>query len=477
MANGPSSALEAGFMIGGRYQIVRPLGEGGMGAVYEAFNAWTQRRVAVKVLRAEFNGDADVVQRFLQEARSTSTIAHPNIVDVLDMGQEPSDGSLFIVQELLDGLDLRDALGHQIRFAAANALALMVPVMDALAAAHARGVLHRDVKPENIFLVRGPDGEWIPKLIDFGIAKVISEDPAHRTRTRTGISLGTPDYMSPEQARGDSNVDARSDVWAVGAVLFELISGRPPFDAPSANLVISRIITEQAPPLALAVPGTPPDVCALVDRALAFSRDARFAGMDAFRDAAMACVTYPAELRARRSTARRAVPLPALDGPPVPRPVSLPPGDPSVATSPFLRGGAPQPAASGTPQPATYAVPATGASRRTVIATSCFAAAAIAILVGALVSTSRRAAEPQRALTVVTTPAQPTVTLPPAPAPTPVPAVVAAPPVVAPSPPPVASPGDRPGNTASPRVQRPPSGLTLPRPHSRLRAIDQYSVQ
>jgi serine/threonine-protein kinase len=327
----PADVALQGYTIGGKYRLVRLLGAGGMGAVYEAENAWTRRRVAVKLLRPEFVSNAEFVQRFTQEAQSASQIAHANIVDVLDMGQEPS-GAMYIVQEYLDGCDLR-RLMQDGPMKPSSALAIMVPVIEALGAAHARGIVHRDVKPENIFLAHGRDGEVVPKLIDFGISKVLHEDGESRSRTRTGIAIGTPDYMSPEQARGDTSIDARTDVWAVGAVLYEMLAGRPPFDAPSTNLIITKIITERVAPITEFVPLIPPDVAATVHRALEPQRARRFQDMGSFREAVMACSEYPDELRSRRTTARHGIPL-SLAPPAIPSPPN-PTGDTIVNAAPL----------------------------------------------------------------------------------------------------------------------------------------------
>jgi len=164
-------ADEVGRFIGNKYRLLRLIGRGGMGAVYEAENTWTHRRVALKLLRPEYARDADAVRRFMREAQSASRIAHPNIVDILDLGQHEGDGGLFMVQELLVGEDLRRRLRSRKRLSPAEALQVLVPVVAALAAAHLRGIVHRDLKPENIFLCRTPAGDEVPKLIDFGIAK------------------------------------------------------------------------------------------------------------------------------------------------------------------------------------------------------------------------------------------------------------------------------------------------------------------
>jgi serine/threonine-protein kinase len=265
-----------------------------MGAVYEANNLWTGRRVAVKVLLAEHSVKSDAVERFTREARATTQIAHPNIVDILDMGQDAETGALFIVQEYLDGLDLAQWLQRHGPCTVSEALAILTPAMGALIAAHRGGVIHRDLKPENIFLVRTPNGELVTKLIDFGISKFIDTSGSDRSRTATGMAVGTPQYMSPEQARGDRDVDARSDVWSMGIVLYEMLSGRTPFDAPNYNLLVVQIITQVPTRIEKLVPSVGHQISDVLHRALDPNRDQRFQSMQDFLAALLEVVEYSA---------------------------------------------------------------------------------------------------------------------------------------------------------------------------------------
>jgi serine/threonine protein kinase len=194
---------ETESLLGEKYKVSRLLGEGGMGAVYEAENTWTRRRVAIKVMRPEFARDAEATQRFLREAQSAAQIDHPNVVSVLDLGRDAASGSLFIVQEFLVGKELRALIDARGALPTEEALALILPVVDGLVAAHALGVVHRDLKPENIFLAEARTGRVVPKLIDFGIAKAL-RPRENEFRTVIGQAMGTPAYMSPEQARGDA---------------------------------------------------------------------------------------------------------------------------------------------------------------------------------------------------------------------------------------------------------------------------------
>ncbi|MFO0608829.1 MAG: serine/threonine-protein kinase [Polyangiales bacterium] len=289
MSATPSDAAPApGDVIGERYRIVRTLGAGGIGVVCEAENTWTRRRVAIKLLQAKTADDPEQLERFRVEAQTTSALRHPNIVDVLDMGPDGATGRLFIIQELLQGQTLHALIDKRQPLTARAAFDLIVPVMGALVAAHAKGVLHRDIKPSNIFLAADEHGEVTPKLIDFGLAKVLHED-AERHKTRTGSIVGTPYYMAPEQARGESSVDARIDVWAIGVVLFELLSGRVPFEGDNTLAVMWKIASTPAPRLDAMAPAVPAAVADIVGKALANQRDGRYPTMAAFLEDVLAC--------------------------------------------------------------------------------------------------------------------------------------------------------------------------------------------
>jgi serine/threonine-protein kinase len=276
-----------GTTIGEKYRLLELLGAGGMGLVYRAENTWTKRIVAIKILHPELCRRQRVVRRFLMEARHASRIEHPNIVQVLDLGKSDSDH--FMVQEFLTGFTLREYLRRRGRLPLDEAVGLMMPIMSALAAAHQLGILHRDVKPDNILLVKAaraePPGEsrFTPKLIDFGIAKVLGE-VADMTQTATGTPIGTPQYMSPEQLRSDKSIDERADIWSVGVVLYQLLSGDPPFTAPSYSELIVAIMTTVPKPLRTLAPELPEAIDAIVMRALEPSRERRFATMRAMLD-------------------------------------------------------------------------------------------------------------------------------------------------------------------------------------------------
>ncbi|APR88221.1 Adenylate cyclase [Minicystis rosea] len=251
-------------MVGGKFVLIRQIGHGAAGAVFEAEDTWIGRRVAIKVLHPHVARHPDVMWRFRREARAAASIEHPNIVGVLEVGQR-RDGSFYIVQELLDGVSLRQHLEERGRFAVMEALDIMAPIMGALVAAHRKDIVHRDIKPENILLAGASSGVITPKLIDFGIARMAGQ--AGEQDTEVGVLLGTPSYMSPEQAEGGP-VGAGTDVWAVGAVLYELLSGERPFKAPTAALIVDKIRRDRAPRITGLVPSVPVEVADLVHLAL-----------------------------------------------------------------------------------------------------------------------------------------------------------------------------------------------------------------
>ncbi|MEA2700669.1 MAG: eukaryotic-like serine/threonine-protein kinase, partial [Myxococcales bacterium] len=219
-------------MIGahfGNYRIVAPLGSGGMGAVYSAEHQRIHRRAAIKILLPEMSASPEAVRRFFIEARATSRIKHPGIVEIFDCDVDPS-GHAFIVMELLEGVTLAQRLRATGPLDCDAALSQVGLIANALAAAHERGILHRDLKPDNIFLVPAVDDEASPliKVLDFGVAKLIEEGSATGIITRTGYVTGSPPYMSPEQCRGSQVIDQRSDIYSLGCILFEMVCGRPP---------------------------------------------------------------------------------------------------------------------------------------------------------------------------------------------------------------------------------------------------------
>jgi serine/threonine protein kinase/actin-like ATPase involved in cell morphogenesis len=284
------------MILDGKYKLLRLLGEGGMGSVFEAINTWTERRVAVKIIKPELARYEQVVERFLREGKSASRVSHPNIVEILDMGRDADSGFLFMVQEYLTGVKLTELLRLKRRFPLLESLDILIPIMGALVAAHSKEVIHRDVKPDNIILCPGYGGEVRPKLIDFGLSKELARStPELRKLTNPGILLGTPAYMSPEQIGADSDVDARTDVWSMGVLLYELLSGVHPFESGAVAETLRRVISEPIRPLDDRIPDIPADVAAVVARSLERTLGARLPSMRALLDALLACPSLEPE--------------------------------------------------------------------------------------------------------------------------------------------------------------------------------------
>ncbi len=274
-----------GTVVAERYAIVRRVGEGGMGAVYEARHAIIGKRVAVKVLLEKFLENQELIARLLQEARLASSIGHENIVDVTDYGTT-RDGRAFVVMEFLDGEALSRLVMRDAPLPVERSLGILRQVCSALSAAHAKGIVHRDVKPENIYLVRRGDVDFV-KVVDFGVCKAVQsrDEGADMQRlTRTGAVLGTPLYMSPEQARGGDDVDHRADIWGAGLMLYECLTGEVPFRANNYLGVISQVLTQEtvAPSQLRPELGIPPAVDRVVMRALEKDRDKRYQQMAEF---------------------------------------------------------------------------------------------------------------------------------------------------------------------------------------------------
>ncbi|MBX3275125.1 MAG: serine/threonine protein kinase [Sandaracinaceae bacterium] len=265
-----------GRVLADRYRLDRILGRGGMGVVYAGVHTWTERPVAVKVLRADRVGSPELLARFFQEARTAATLRHPNVIDVLDMGED-EDRTAFLVMELLEGENLEERLARAGRLSAEDALALLLPVIDALALAHERGIIHRDLKPENVFLSAAHDGRVVPKLLDFGIAKLLE---GSSVQTQTGSMLGTPGYMAPEQMRGVGALTPAADVWSMGVILFRALAGRLPYaQDPNPTTMILTMLTTEPPRLVDVAPDAPPSVAAAIDLALKRSPDTRHRDM------------------------------------------------------------------------------------------------------------------------------------------------------------------------------------------------------
>jgi serine/threonine-protein kinase len=240
---------DTGALVDGKYRLAERIGGGGMGEVFRAYNVLAGRGVAIKFLHPELAENDELAQRFFQEAQAVNRIRHPNIVDVIDAGM--SESGPYLVMEHLEGESVSVVLARLARFDLAATVGTLIPVLEALDAAHRAGIVHRDLKPENVFIARSNKGVAQVRLLDFGIAKVLADD-GPSPRTRTGIVFGTPDYLSPEQATGETPLDGRSDLFAVGVLLYEMITGVRPFRAPTAVATAFKVVHGEAPTIGAA---------------------------------------------------------------------------------------------------------------------------------------------------------------------------------------------------------------------------------
>jgi eukaryotic-like serine/threonine-protein kinase len=276
-------ALGVGDLIDGKYQIVRIIGEGGMGVVYEGLNTRIHRRVAIKLLHASLATSGDVVARFEKEAQAAGRIGSKHIVEVLDLGHF-DNGDRYIVMEYLEGESLGQRLQARTTLGADELIPLVDQLLEGLGAAHGAGIVHRDLKPDNVYLQRHPRGEFV-KLLDFGISKFSQLGGSEFSMTRTGSVMGSPYYMSPEQAKGSKQADHRVDLYAVGVILYEALSGKVPFDADTFNELLFKIALEEPTPIEHLVPGLDPAIVKLVHKAMAREPSHRFQSADEFRQA------------------------------------------------------------------------------------------------------------------------------------------------------------------------------------------------
>jgi serine/threonine-protein kinase len=298
MANAPAVPAPPdpliGTVIAEKYELIRLLGQGGMGAVYEGRNASTLKRCAVKVLVSpEMAASGEAVKRFFREARASSVIESDHIVQIFDSGSDPKTGFPYMVMELLNGEDLEHVLRRYGALQPLVAAKLILQAAMGLAKAHDHGTVHRDIKPANIYLTRRESGELVVKILDFGIAKVKMEKFSETSAglTRDGSMLGTPLYMSPEQAKGAPNIDVRSDVWSLGIVLYELLSGALPYaEASSLGELMVAIITADLPLIQDKAPWVPPELAEVTHRAISRDINRRFSSAAELRDALAAIV-------------------------------------------------------------------------------------------------------------------------------------------------------------------------------------------
>jgi len=272
----PESPEKAGVV--GKYRVVRKLGEGGMGVVYEAENTFTGKRVAIKRLHPQLLADQRSVERFIREARVAARVRHPNVVDLYDVDSD-RDGP-FLVMEYLEGESLASYLEHG-RPSLRAILTLLCPAMRGAAAAHKKGIVHRDIKPENIFLAREEDDRpATPKVLDFGVSKLMTPESSALRLTRTGALVGTPGYMSYEHLAG-MELDQRTDVYSFGVILFEALTGHHPYGSASFPVLLGMMVTRDPTPLRTYRPDLSVTLERVITSALQKNRDQRTPSLDA----------------------------------------------------------------------------------------------------------------------------------------------------------------------------------------------------
>jgi serine/threonine protein kinase len=276
----PVAGPKPGDMIAGKYRLERELGRGAMGTVWSAIHTTLAQRVAIKLIAGEQSRSIEARQRFGVEAKAAARLRSRHVVQVYDDGETP-EGAPYIVMEYLEGKTLEERLAEQLDMGLAEAVRITTHVGRALARAHAQGVVHRDLKSGNIFIAKTEDDElgWVAKVLDFGVAKVLTEVSGPST-TKTGTIVGTPLFMSPEQIRGAAHVDHRADLYSLGMVFYNMVTGSHAFDGPSYSDVLVAICTQTLPDIRIAAPWLPPALGVWFDKACAREREARFQSAD-----------------------------------------------------------------------------------------------------------------------------------------------------------------------------------------------------
>ena len=341
-----------GKVLAGKYRIEGFLTQGGMGAVYRGTHEMLGRKVAIKLIKPELVTSDEVVERFLREARAASQLHHTNIVATYDLGQA-EDGSLYIAMELVDGKSLKELIKEAGPMDPERIVRLAKGIAAALALAHRNNIVHRDLKPQDIVVCKDHDGNEVPKLLDFGIAKTFEPDQA--ALTATGMVIGTPQYMAPEQAQGQ-DVDARTDLYALGVILYEMVGGHVPFRDTSVPALLVKHMQTPPPPLKDLRSDTPPGLEAIVLRCLEKDPNLRFPTADALSEALDKALDPSFAAETALSAAE--VPTRAIGAPPPlsqsspPPPKAQPKAAPSVtrptaAVSPPAAGASPPPQARG----------------------------------------------------------------------------------------------------------------------------------
>ncbi len=295
----------------GSYEIVRAIGAGGMGAVYEAVHTGLKKRVALKTLHAAVSGNEEVMARFLREGEAASRIRHPNVVDVTDLGVQ--DGTPFLVMEYLEGESLSRLIIREAPLPVGRTLALLLPVISAVSTAHDEGVIHRDLKPENIFLAKTRLGQIEPKLLDFGISKVASTADL----TKTASFLGTPQYISPEQAQGSKHVDGRADQYALGVILMKCTTGVLPATSDNLLALLHKVALGQLTRPREVMPELSEAFEAILLRAMALEPEGRFPHVAALGEALLPFADGPTQAALRPFFQGRVAELAGTRGPAV----------------------------------------------------------------------------------------------------------------------------------------------------------------
>jgi serine/threonine-protein kinase len=304
--------INPGTVIDGKYRITRLLGTGGMGAVYEGENVRIRRKVAIKMLHLSVSTQADVVKRFEREAQASALVGSEHICEVLDLGVL-ADGTRYMVMEYLDGETLSGRIKHHGRLMPYQSIPLLLQILEALGAAHAAGIIHRDLKPDNVFILPQRSGmkDFI-KILDFGVSKFAQTGGEEMNVTRAGAVVGTPYYMSPEQAKGSSAIDARTDVYAIGVLLYQATTGQVPYQAETFNELLFKIVLEVAPPPQTYVPDIDPEFAGIILRAMAREPELRF----------QSCAEFAAALQSFHASRSSAIPAAPAAPPPARAPAT-----------------------------------------------------------------------------------------------------------------------------------------------------------
>jgi serine/threonine-protein kinase len=365
--------LEPGQIVDGKYRIVRLLGKGAMGAVFEGENVRIRRRVAIKVLHAEVAERGELVRRFEQEAQAAGRIGSEHIVEVLDLGELP-DGARYLVMEFLEGDSLRARIPKRTRVSPGAVVPLLRQLLAGLHAAHEAGIVHRDLKPDNVFVLKERAGKRdFVKILDFGISKFDPVDGDAGHQTRTGVVMGTPYYMSPEQARGVRALDRRSDLFSVGVILYEAVTGRLPFEGETFNELMFKIALQDAPAAESIVSDLDPGIAKILRRALARDPAARFA------TAAEFAVDLDSWSAAFESASVNATPEISKSGAPFPAPPMQRDADPLDAPARAASSERPQTAEGTNPEWSRTSARAEGTGRRPWAALALLAAAIVVV--------------------------------------------------------------------------------------------------